>query len=182
MSIAYLDPGNIESDLQSGTVAQYHLLWVLMWSTFCGLFVQILAARVGTVTGLHLAELCYRKFPMVPRILLWIMSEVAIIGSDMQEVIGTAISLYLLSNTRIPLYAGVLITVCDTFTFLLLDKYGLRKLEAFFGTLITIMAITFGYEFFKVGPESAPLAMGLVIPWCKGCRKDALLQVSCIFS
>lgn len=50
---------------------------------------------------------------------------------------------------RIPLYAGVLITIADTFTFLLLDKYGLRKLEAFFGFLITVMAITFGYEVSK---------------------------------
>lgn len=176
MSIAYLDPGNIESDLQSGTVARYHLLWILMWSTICGLFIQILAARVGTVTGLHLAELCHRKFPTLPRLLLWIMSEIAIIGSDMQEVIGTAISLYLLSNGKIPLYGGVLITICDTFTFLLLDKYGLRKLEAFFGGLITVMAVTFGYEFVKVGPEASQVGLGLVVPWCKGCRPEALLQ------
>ena len=47
---------------------------------------------------------------------------------------------------RIPLFAGVLITIVDTFTFLLLDKYGLRKLEAFFGFLIAVMAISFGYE------------------------------------
>lgn len=176
MSIAYLDPGNIESDLQSGTVARYHLLWILMWSTICGLFIQILAARVGTVTGLHLAELCHRKFPTLPRVLLWIMSEIAIIGSDMQEVIGTAISLYLLSNGKIPLYGGVLITICDTFTFLLLDKYGLRKLEAFFGGLITVMAVTFGYEFLRVGPEASQVGLGLVLPWCKGCRPEALLQ------
>ena len=176
MSIAYLDPGNIESDLRSGTVARYNLLWILMWSTLCGLFVQILSARVGTVTGLHLAELCHRKFPLAPRILLWIMSEVAIIGSDMQEVIGTAISLYLLSNTRIPIYGGVLITICDTFTFLLLDKYGLRKLEVFFGALITIMAVTFGFEFFEVQPEGKEIALGLLIPWCKDCRPEALLQ------
>lgn len=176
MSIAYLDPGNIESDLQSGTVARYHLLWILMWSTICGLFIQILAARVGTVTGLHLAELCHRKFPIIPRVLLWIMSEIAIIGSDMQEVIGTAISLYLLSNGKIPLYGGVLITICDTFTFLLLDKYGLRKLEAFFGALITVMAVTFGYEFFKVGPETSQVGLGLVIPWCSNCKPKALLQ------
>ena len=72
----------------------------------------------------------------MPRILLWIMIEIAIIGSDMQEVIGTAISIFLLSHRVIPLWAGVLITILDTFTFLLLDKYGLRKLEAFFGFLM----------------------------------------------
>lgn len=176
MSIAYLDPGNIESDLQAGTIARYHLLWILIWSTIFGLVVQRLAARIGTVTGLHLAELCHRRFPMAPRLLLWIMTEIAIIGSDMQEVIGTAISINLLSSGRIPLYGGVLITICDTFTFLLLDKYGLRKLELFFGSLITVMAVSFGFEFFTVGPEFGPLAQGSVIPWCSNCRPEALGQ------
>ena len=136
MSIAYLDPGNIESDLQSGTATEYKLLWVLMWSTILGLLMQRLAARLGVVTGLHLAELRYRRYHPVCRIFLWIMVEIAIIGSDMQEVIGTAISIYLLSNGKIPLWGGVLITILDTFTFLFLDKYGLRKLEAFFGVLM----------------------------------------------
>lgn len=69
-----------------------------MWATVLGLVVQRLALRLGTVSGLHLAEVCYRKYPVVPRIFLWIMVEIAIIGSDMQEVIGTAIAIYLLSN------------------------------------------------------------------------------------
>lgn len=59
---------------------------------------QRLSARLGVVTGLHLAELCYRQYKTLPRVLLWIMTEIAIIGSDMQEVIGTATALYLLSN------------------------------------------------------------------------------------
>jgi Mn2+ and Fe2+ transporters of the NRAMP family len=59
---------------------------------------QRLATRLGVVTGLHLAEMCYRQYRKVPRILLWLMVEIAIIGSDMQEVIGTAIALFLLSN------------------------------------------------------------------------------------
>jgi len=114
MSIAYLDPGNIESDLQSGAAAQYKILWVLMWATILGLMMQRLAARLGTVTGLHLAEICFKQYPKVPRLLLWLCTEIAIIGSDMQEVIGTAIALYLLSNKHIPLWGGVLITVLDT--------------------------------------------------------------------
>lgn len=146
MSIAYLDPGNIESDLQSGVVAKYRLLWVLLSATILGLVMQRLAARLGVVSGLHLAEMCYRQYQKLPRLILWIMVEVAIIGSDMQEVIGTAIAIYLLSSKTIPLWAGTLITIVDTFTFLFLDKYGLRKLEFFFGLLITVMAVTFGYE------------------------------------
>jgi len=56
MSIAYLDPGNIEADLQSGVLAEYKLLWVLLWATILGLFMQRLAARLGVVTGKHLAQ------------------------------------------------------------------------------------------------------------------------------
>lgn len=169
MSIAYLDPGNIESDLQSGAQTEYKLLWVLMWATILGLLMQRLAARLGVVTGLHLAELCYRRYPPVCRILLWIMVEIAIIGSDMQEVIGTAISLYLLSNGRIPLWGGVLITISDTFTFLFLDKYGLRKLEAFFGLLIATMAVTFGYQYYIMKPDEMSVIEGLIVPTCKNC-------------
>ncbi|ODN05737.1 Protein Malvolio [Orchesella cincta] len=176
MSIAYLDPGNIESDLQSGAAAQYKLLWVLLWATILGLAMQRLAARLGVVSGMHLAEVCYRKYPVVPRVLLWIMVEIAIIGSDMQEVIGTAIAFYLLSNKAIPLWGGVLITVADTFTFLFLDKYGLRKLEAFFGILIATMALSFGYEYIKVAPDQLQVMEGMIIPSCSNCDKKSLLQ------
>ncbi|KAL0276797.1 UNVERIFIED_CONTAM: hypothetical protein PYX00_004292 [Menopon gallinae] len=176
MSIAYLDPGNIESDLQSGTVAKYQLLWLLLAATVLGLVMQRLAARLGVVSGLHLAEMCYRRYKSVPRLILWLMVEVAIIGSDMQEVIGTAIALYLLSNKRIPLFVGVLVTILDTFTFLLLDKYGLRKLELLFGVLITIMAITFGYEYVIVSPDQAEVLKGMFVPWCDNCNKKVILQ------
>eukprot|EP00064_Thunnus_orientalis_P018539 superscaffoldBa00004310_g18640 len=136
MSIAYLDPGNIESDLQSGAKAGFK----------------------------------------VPRIILWLMVEVAIICSDMQEVIGCAIAFSLLSSGRIPLWGGVLITIIDTFVFLFLDKYGLRKLEAFFGLLITVMAITFGYEYVTVGPDQGQLLMGMFVPYCEGCGPVQLGQ------
>lgn len=164
MSIAYLDPGNIESDLQAGAVSEYRLLWVLMWATLLGLMMQRLAARLGTVTGLHLAEVCYRQYPAVPRLALWVCTEIAIIGSDMQEVIGTAIAIYLLSNKAIPLWGGVLITIIDTFTFLGLDKFGLRKLEAFFALLIATMAISFGYEYGTAQPDQWEVVKGLAIP------------------
>ena len=176
MSIAYLDPGNVESDLQSGTVAGYKLLWVLLWATVLGLMMQRLSARLGTVKGLHLAEVCYRQYPAPPRVALWVCTEIAIIGSDMQEVIGTAIAIYLLSNKTIPLWGGVLITVVDTFTFLGLDKYGLRKLEAFFALLITVMAWSFGYEYVVAAPDQAEVVKGMLLPICPGCGQKELLQ------
>uniref|UniRef100_A0A914EPZ3 Uncharacterized protein n=1 Tax=Acrobeloides nanus TaxID=290746 RepID=A0A914EPZ3_9BILA len=176
MSIAYLDPGNIESDLQSGAMARYRLLWVLLAAHILGLMLQRLSARLGVVAGKHMAEIAYDYYPKIPRVILWIMVEIAIIGSDMQEVIGTAIALYLLSNKAIPLWAGVLITICDTFTFLFLDKYGIRRFEFFFCFLISTMAVTFGYEFFKAQPSVGNIAAGVFIPWCKDCDMDQILQ------
>ncbi|CAH1993267.1 unnamed protein product [Acanthoscelides obtectus] len=176
MSIAYLDPGNIESDLQSGTVGNYRLLWVLFGATVLGFIMQSLATKLGVVTGLHLAEMCHRQYKRIPRLILWVMVEIAVIGSDMQEVIGTAIAIYLLSNKIVPLWAGCLITIIDTFTFLFLDKYGLRKLEMFFGLLITVMGITFGYEYVVSGPNSMDVVKGLFIPMCKDCDSKVLLQ------
>ncbi|XP_050833050.1 natural resistance-associated macrophage protein 1 isoform X1 [Serinus canaria] len=176
MSIAYLDPGNVESDLQSGALAGFKLLWVLLWATILGLLCQRLAIRLGVVTGKDLGEICYLYYPKVPRVLLWLMIEMAIIGSDMQEVIGTAIAFSLLSAGRIPLWAGVLITIVDTLFFLFLDKYGLRKLEAFFGLLITIMALTFGYEYVVVRPRQVEVLKGIFLPSCPGCGRKELLQ------
>ncbi|XP_042535181.1 natural resistance-associated macrophage protein 1 [Dipodomys spectabilis] len=176
MSIAFLDPGNIESDLQAGAVAGFKLLWVLFWATVLGLLCQRLAARLGVVTGKDLGEVCHLYYPKVPRTLVWLTIELAIVGSDMQEVIGTAIAFNLLSDGRIPLWGGVLFTIGDTFFFLFLDSYGLRKLEAFFGFLITIMAVTFGYEYVVARPAQGALLRGLFLPSCRGCGQPELLQ------
>lgn len=176
MSIAYLDPGNIESDLQSGIVAKYSLLWVLLGATLLGLAMQRLAVKIGVVTGLDLAEMCHKQYKTVPRVILWLMVEVAIIGSDMQEVIGTAIAIYLLSYKRIPLYVGVLITVLDTMSFLFLDKYKLRRLELFFGFLITTMAVSFGYQYIISDTPQMEVIKGMFIPWSSDYRPGTLLQ------
>lgn len=113
MSIAFLDPGNLEGDLQAGAIAGYSLLWLLLWATVMGLLVQLLSARLGVATGRHLAELCREEYPTWAGFLLWIMAEVALIGSDIQEVIGSAIAIKILSNGVLPLWAGVVITASD---------------------------------------------------------------------
>lgn len=113
MSIAFLDPGNLEGDLQAGAIAGYSLLWLLMWATVMGLLVQLLSARLGVATGRHLAELCREEYPTWARLVLWVMAEVALIGSDIQEVIGSAIAIRILSNGVVPLWSGVIITALD---------------------------------------------------------------------
>ena len=117
MSIAFLDPGNLEGDLQAGAIAGYSLLWLLMWATAMGLLVQLLSARLGVATGKHLAELCRDEYPKWARMVLWVMAELALIGADIQEVIGSAIALKILSNGVLPLWSGVIITAFDWYSF-----------------------------------------------------------------
>ncbi|KAH0918335.1 hypothetical protein HID58_025995 [Brassica napus] len=149
MSIAFLDPGNLESDLQAGAIAGYSLIWLLMWATAIGLLIQLLSARLGVATGRHLAELCREEYPTWARMVLWIMAEIALIGADIQEVIGSAIAIKILSNGLVPLWAGVVITALDCFIFLFLENYGIRKLEAVFAILIATMALAFAWMTIK---------------------------------
>ena len=164
MSIAYLDPGNIESDLQAGAFGGYQLIWVLFLSTAIGLVLQCLAARLGTVTGKNLAEVCHLSYSRPVSVTLWIMTEIAIIGSDIQEVVGSAIAFRILFGW--PLYVGVLVTGLDTFTFLFLHYFGVRKLEAFFAALIFTMCICFFADFGYAAPPAGDVMKGFA-PYVK---------------
>uniref|UniRef100_A0A0E0G689 Metal transporter n=1 Tax=Oryza nivara TaxID=4536 RepID=A0A0E0G689_ORYNI len=113
MSIAFLDPGNLEGDLQAGATAGDTLLWLLFWATAMGLLVQLLAARLGVATGKHLAELCRDEYPDWARRALWLMAEVSMVSADIQEVIGSAIAIKILSNGFLPIWVGVVITALD---------------------------------------------------------------------
>ena len=145
MSLAYLDPGNLEADLQMGAYSGTQLIWVLLWSTVMGLVLQLLAARLGVGTGLNLAQQCRLGYSRRTSLALWVLTEVAIIGSDIQEIVGTAIAFQILFG--FPLWAGALLTALDTFTFLGLHYFGIRKLEAFVCALIFTMTICFAINF-----------------------------------
>ncbi|TYZ51413.1 hypothetical protein PybrP1_012112, partial [[Pythium] brassicae (nom. inval.)] len=160
MSIAYVDPGNLESDLQAGAYGGYQLIWVLFAATVMGFFLQVLAARLGVVTGKNLAEMCTARYPRWASLVLWIMTEIAIVGSDIQEVLGSAIAFQLLFG--FPLWVGCLVTGLDTFTFLLLHRYGIRKLEAFFVALIAVMLACFCLNFARGGVDARDVAAGFV--------------------
>ncbi|XP_062202525.1 metal transporter Nramp6-like [Phragmites australis] len=164
MSIAFLDPGNLEGDLQAGAAAGDTLLWLLMWATAMGLLVQLLAARLGVATGRHLAELCRDEYPDWARRALWLMAEVAMVGADIQEVIGSAIAIKILSRGYLPLWAGVVITALDCFIFLSLENYGVRKLEGVFAFLIATMAISFAWMFTDTRPNGKDLLIGILVP------------------
>lgn len=110
---------------------------------------QMMSAKLGVATGRHLAEHARENYPIFPRMVLWVLVELGVIACDMIEVIGGAVALNTLSNGAVPLWAGVLITVCSAFGVLLLERAGMRILEAVLVALILTMGGTFFYMFFS---------------------------------
>ncbi|KAL7597351.1 hypothetical protein Lser_V15G30753 [Lactuca serriola] len=166
VSLAYLDPGNMETDLQAGANHRYELLWVILIGLIFALVIQSLAANLGVSTGKHLSELCKAEYPIFVKYCLWLLAEVAVIAADIPEVIGTAFALNILF--KIPVWVGVLLTGLSTLLLLGLQKYGVRKLEILIAILVFLMAGCFFGEMSYVKPPAADLLKGMFIPKLSG--------------
>jgi len=164
MSLAYLDPGNLESDLQQGAYTGFSLVWVLWWATVIGLILQELSARLGVVTGMDLAEHVRAGYPRWLNYVVYLNMEIAVIASDIQEVVGCGIAIYLLTNGAVPVWIGCIITGIDTFTFLAVQYFGVRYLEAFICILITTMCVTFFVNWGETQVDPTDLVKGWVVP------------------
>ncbi|KAG5250841.1 metal transporter Nramp [Salix suchowensis] len=166
VSLAYLDPGNLETDLQAGANHGYELLWVILMGLIFALIIQSLAANLGVSTGRHLAELCKVEYPKYVKLCLWLLAELAVIAADIPEVIGTAFALNILFH--IPVWAGVLMTGLSTLLLLGLQKYGIRKLELLISVLVFTMAACFFGELSYVKPPASGVLKGMFIPKLSG--------------
>ncbi|KAI5079613.1 hypothetical protein GOP47_0005092 [Adiantum capillus-veneris] len=162
VAIAYIDPGNFESDLQSGAKFKYELLWIILLASCAALLIQSLAATLGVVTGKHLAEHCRIEYPRKVNFCLWIAAEIAIVASDIPEVLGTAFALNLLLH--IPVWVGVLLTGLSTLVLLALQQYGVRKLEMLIALLVFTMAACFFAELGYARPSSKEILKGMFVP------------------
>ncbi|KAL8059614.1 hypothetical protein ABFX02_03G098500 [Erythranthe guttata] len=166
VSLAYLDPGNLETDLQAGANHGYELLWVILIGLIFALIIQSLAANLGVSTGKHLSELCKAEYPVFVKYCLWLLAEVAVIAADIPEVIGTAFALNILFH--IPVWVGVLLTGLSTLLLLGLQRYGVRKLELLIALLVFVMAACFFGELSYVKPPAKQVLKGLFIPKLNG--------------
>ncbi|KMT01050.1 hypothetical protein BVRB_9g223080 [Beta vulgaris subsp. vulgaris] len=166
VSIAYIDPGNFETDLQAGAQFKYELLWIILVASCAALIIQSMAANLGVVTGKHLAEHCRFEYSKVPNFILWILAEIAIVACDIPEVIGTAFALNMLFN--IPVWAGVLLTGLSTLVLLALQQYGVRKLEFLITFLVLTIAACFLAELGYAKPDASEVMHGLFVPQLKG--------------
>jgi manganese transport protein len=158
VSVGYMDPGNWATDLAGGSKFGYTLIWVLLMSNLMALLLQSLSARLGIVRGRDLAQVNRETYPRYLNFPLYILAEIAIAACDLAEVLGMAIGIQLL--TGIPLLYAVLITVFDTFLFLLLQKLGIRKMEAFIIGLVAIIGCSFLVEILLAKPNLGEVAKG----------------------
>ncbi len=159
VAVGYMDPGNWATDLAGGAQFGYALLFVVLLSNLIAMLLQHLAAKLGVVTGLDLAQISH-GFPKPLRILLWLSAELMIIACDIAEVIGSAIALQLLFH--IPLVFGIVITALDVLLLLLLQNKGFRYLEALVITLIATIFACFVVEVFMANPAVVPLLAGFI--------------------
>ena len=160
VSVGYMDPGNWATDLAGGSQFGYKLLWVLLMSNLMALLLQSLSARLGIVRGRDLAQANRETYPRYINYALYGLAEIAIAATDLAEILGMAIGIQLL--TGLPLIWGVLITVLDTFLFLLLQRLGMRKMEAFIIALVAIIGMSFLIEIILAKPDLGEVATGLV--------------------
>nr|AYW01697.1 NRAMP4 protein [Morus alba] len=166
VSLAYLDPGNLETDLQAGANHGYELLWIILIGLIFALIIQSLTANLGVTTGKHLSELCKAEYPLIVKYCLWLLAELAVIAADIPEVIGTAFALNILFN--IPVWVGVLLTGFSTLPLLGLQRYGVRKLELLITVLVFIMAACFFGEMSYVKPPASGVLKGMFTPKLSG--------------
>jgi manganese transport protein len=153
VSVGYMDPGNWGTDLQAGAQFKYGLLWVVGLASLMAIFMQIIAARLGVVTGKDLAQCCRDWYPKWTRWPNWLMSEIAIGACDLAEVLGSAVALNLLFH--IPLIWAVIITGLDVLLLLALQSFGMRTIEAIVVLLIATIGVCYFIELFVL-PQTKP--------------------------
>lgn len=158
VAVGYMDPGNWATSLAGGSKFGYALLVVALVSNIMAIVLQSLCARLAIASGRDLAQACRDAFPRPVAFVLWALAEVAIIATDIAEVIGTAIGLNLIFG--IPLEIGVIITAFDVFLILYLQRLGFRWVEALIITLLGVIAICFAIQIALADPNWGQVIRG----------------------
>jgi manganese transport protein len=158
VAVGYMDPGNWATSLAGGSKFGYTLLVVSLVSNIMAIVLQALCARLAIASGRDLAQACRDAYPRWAAYPLWVAAEIAIIATDIAEVIGTAIGLNLLFG--IPLEIGVILTALDVFLILYLQRLGFRYLEALIITLLGVIAACFAIQIALADPQWGPLIRG----------------------
>ena len=160
VAVGYMDPGNWATDLAAGSHFGYKLLWVVGVSSLMAMVLQSLCCRLGIASGMDLAEACAKALPSPLRIPLWLLAELAIVACDLAELVGSAIALQLLFG--LPLPWGVALTALDTLLLLLLQRCGIRRLEAVVIAMVALIGGCFAVELLLLQPSWPAIGQGFI--------------------
>ncbi|HEY7472150.1 MAG TPA: Nramp family divalent metal transporter [Gemmatimonadota bacterium] len=161
-SVAYVDPGNFATNIQSGAQYGYMLLWVIVASNLMAMLIQALSAKLGIATGHNLAEMCRERFPRPVVWGMWAISELVAMATDLAEFLGAALGFYLLFH--IPLLPAALLTGVVTLLILALERAGFRPIEAVITVLVAVIAFAYLIETILDRPDWGAVAAGAFVP------------------
>ena len=172
VSIAYIDPGNYQADIQAGASAGYSLLFVVWWTSVLCVYVQILCVRLAYYGGMNLAEAQARATHSRTwhRYLNWAVAEFSTVLTDLPEVIGIGIACNIFFGW--PYWVGVVLSLFTTMSFLAVQNYGIRTLEIIIFAFVGVMALSLWVEMGDVGVDSGELMRGWVIGFTEVRRSD----------
>jgi len=176
-AVAYIDPGNYATNIQSGSEFGYKLLWVVVLANLMAMLIQSMSAKLGIATGRNLPELCRKYFPRWVSMFLWIFSEIAAMATDLAEFLGASLGLNLLFH--IPMLWATLLTGVTTYLMLTLDRFGFRPLEKVIGSLVVVIGLSYLVETFMSKPAVGQILYHSVVPWI-GNSNSVLLVVGVI--
>lgn len=165
-SVAYVDPGNFATNIESGAKFGYVLLWVILASNLMAMLIQTMSAKLGIATGSNLAEHCRLRFPRWFVFILWLLMEVVAMATDLAEFLGAAVGFNLLLG--IPLGLAAVLTAATTFIILALERYGFRSLEAVITGFVSVIAISYIIELAIGRPDWSQVWVHTIIPQFKG--------------
>lgn len=162
-SIAYIDPGNFATNIQSGARFGYKMLWIIVLANLMAMLLQNMSAKLGIATGKSLPEICRENFPKWLTIIMWIVSELAAMATDLAEFLGATLALNLLAG--IPMLFATIITGVVTYLILMLEKYGFRPLEKFIAAFAVLIGLCYLVETVFSKPNLTQIAYHSFVPW-----------------
>ncbi len=160
VAVGYMDPGNWATDIAAGSSFGFALLSAVLIASLAGIFLQTLIVRLTLATGQDLARLIRDRFPRPVAMTVWAVSELAMVATDLAELLGSAIALKLLFG--IPILGGVVIAAVTTFAILALPGARGRAPELVVGVLMAVVVLCFGWELLIARLDPAALLAGLV--------------------
>lgn len=182
-SIAYIDPGNFATNIESGSKFGYTLLWVILLSNLAAILIQTMSAKLGIASGKSLAEVIRDEYPSWVKYPIWIIMEIVAMATDLAEFLGAALGIYLLFpnlffwcqhtfNTPLLVIPATLAGIA-TFLILGLEKYGFRKIEIAIAGMVGVITLSYVTELFIGNPDWNLALQAIIVPKFAG--KESLL-------